>query len=98
MSAITNEQILANRNSQLAQTIDLAKQRDRVDNDTVSNHANLAASQNSRGDQVKNVFNATMEDGVSGVIPALASNNDVSLRGKHVDNLTFTFVAPLRSN
>jgi hypothetical protein len=39
-----------------------------------------------------------MEDGVPGVIAALASNNDVNLRGKHVDNLTLTFVAPLRSN
>jgi len=47
---------------------------------------------------VQNVFNATMKDRVSGVIAALASNNDVSLRGKHVNNLALTFVAPLRSN
>jgi hypothetical protein len=39
-----------------------------------------------------------MEDSVPRVIPTLASNNDVSLRGKHVDNLALTFVAPLRSN
>jgi hypothetical protein len=47
---------------------------------------------------VENVFNATMEDSVPGVIAALAANNDINLRGKHVDNLALTFVAPLRSN
>jgi hypothetical protein len=47
---------------------------------------------------MQNVFNAAMEDGVPRVIAALASNNDVSLRCKHVNNLALTFVAPLRSN
>jgi hypothetical protein len=39
-----------------------------------------------------------MEYSVPGVIAALASNNNINLSGKHVDNLAFTFVAPLRSN
>jgi hypothetical protein len=39
-----------------------------------------------------------MENSVTSVIAALAANNDVDLRGKHIDNLPFTFVAPLRSN
>src|SRR4029077_9830173 len=98
VSAVADQQIPANCNPQFAQAIDFAKQCNRVDNNAVSNHANLAASQNSRGDQVKNVFNATMEDSVSGIIAALAANNNVNLCGKHVDDLALTFVAPLRSN
>jgi hypothetical protein len=47
---------------------------------------------------VENVFNATMEDGVPGVIAALTANDDISLCGKNVDNLTLAFVAPLRSD
>jgi len=39
-----------------------------------------------------------VKDSVPRVIAALASNNDINLRGEHVDNLPFTFVAPLRSN
>jgi hypothetical protein len=47
---------------------------------------------------VENVFDATIENSVAGVIASLAADDDVSLRGKNVDNLTFAFVAPLRSN
>ena len=98
MSAVTNEQILANRNAKLAQTLDLAEQRDGVDNNTVSNYTNLAAAQYPRRDQVENVFHTTMKHRVTGVIAALTSNDDVSLCGKHIDNLTLAFVAPLRSD
>jgi hypothetical protein len=47
---------------------------------------------------VENVLDAAIENSVPGVIAALAANNDISLRGKHVDNLTLTFVTPLRSD
>src|SRR5436189_2272298 len=45
MSAIANEQVLIDFNSQFAQTIDLGEQRDRIDNNPISNHANFAASE-----------------------------------------------------
>jgi hypothetical protein len=39
-----------------------------------------------------------MDDSVPGVVSTLAADNNVSLRGEHVDDLTFSFIAPLRSN
>ena len=47
---------------------------------------------------MQNVFNATMEDRVSGIIAALASDNYVCSRSKHIDNLAFALVAPLHSD
>jgi hypothetical protein len=50
VSAVADQQIPPNCNPKFAQAIDLAEQRDRVNNDAVSNYANLTAPQNSRGD------------------------------------------------
>ena len=44
---------------------------------------------------MEHVFDAAMEDRVPGVVAALAADNDVALGGKHVDDLTLAFVAPL---
>src|SRR5262249_7764456 len=96
--AVANQQIPANCDTKFAQAFDLANQCDRIDHDSVSNYANFAAPENSRRDQVENVFKAMMENGMPGVIAALATNNNISLGRKDVDNLALTFVAPLRSN
>ena len=44
---------------------------------------------------MKDVFRAAMNDGVAGVISALAADDDVRLVGEHIDDLAFAFVAPL---
>src|ERR1700745_530382 len=44
------------------------------------------------------VFHAAMNDCMPGIIAALAADNDVRLRSKHVDNLAFALVAPLHSD
>ena len=36
-----------------------------------------------------------MNDGVAGVVAALAADDDVGLLGQNVDDLAFAFVAPL---
>ena len=47
---------------------------------------------------MQHIFHAAMEDCVPGIIAALAADNYVRSRSKHVDNLAFAFVAPLHSN
>ncbi len=39
-----------------------------------------------------------MNDGVTGVVPALAANDDVRLGREHVDDFALPFIAPLRAD
>ncbi len=59
---------------------------------------NLAAPQNAGRNQMEHVFRAAMDDGVAGIVTALAAHHDVRLRGQHVDDLALAFVAPLRAD
>src|SRR4029077_64434 len=68
------------------------------DNYAVSDHANFAVTQDSRRNQMQDIFHAAMNDCMPGIIAALAADNDVGLRSKDVDNLAFALVAPLHSN
>ena len=47
---------------------------------------------------MQNVFRAAMNDGVAGVVAALAADDDVRLRGQDVDDFAFPFIAPLRAD
>src|SRR6266566_5823757 len=98
MSAIANQQILADCDSQFAQTIDLRDERDRINDYAVADHANFPAPQDSRRNQVKNVFGTPMDNRVSGIVAALAADDNVGLGGEHVDDLPLSFIAPLRPN
>ena len=98
VSAIANEQVLVDLNPHLAQTVDLGDQRHRIDNNAVSNHADFTAPEDSGRDQMQNIFRAAMNDGVPGIVTALAADNDVGLGGKHIYDLALALVAPLHSN
>jgi len=47
---------------------------------------------------MQNIFRAAMNDGVPGIVTALAADNDVGLSGKHIYDLALALVAPLHSN
>ena len=47
---------------------------------------------------MQDVFGAAMNDRVSGIIAALAADDDVGLGREHVDDLPFPFIAPLRAD
>jgi hypothetical protein len=98
MRAIADEQAFVDINSQSAQAIYFGHKRDWIDNHAVSDHADFAAPQNSRRNQMQHVFHAAVDDCVPGIIAALAADNYVCPRSKHVDNLAFALVAPLHSN
>jgi hypothetical protein len=98
MSAVANEQILADCDAHVSQTVDLGDKGDRIDHNAVADHANFSAPENSRGDEVQNVFDASMNDGVSGIVSALAADDNVGFAREHIDDLAFSLIAPLRSN
>src|SRR5258708_7823268 len=98
MRAIADEQVLPDLDAQLAQAFDLGHERHGIDHDAIADDASFSAPQNSRRDQVQNVFRPAMDDGVPGVVPALAADDDVRLRGENVDDLALAFIAPLRAN
>ena len=47
---------------------------------------------------MQDVFRSAVNDGVAGVISALAANDDVRRAGEDVDDFAFAFVAPLRAD
>jgi len=96
MRAIANEQIPADRNSQLAQALDLGNERDGIDDGAVADYASFSTPEYAGRDQMQNVLHASMNDGMSSVVPSLAADNDVSFSGEDIDNLAFALVAPLR--
>jgi hypothetical protein len=96
--AIADEEVLPDFDTKLAQPLNLFYERNRIDHNAVADYAAFAATQNPRRNQVKNIFRAAMNDGVAGVVPALAPDHDVGLGGQDVDDLAFAFVAPLRAD
>src|SRR5215468_5735305 len=98
MRAIADEQIFVDVDPQSAQAVHFGHKRDWIDNYAVSDHADFAMPQDSRRNQMQHIFHAAVNDCVSGIIAALAANNDVRPRGKHVDNLAFALIAPLHSH
>ena len=44
---------------------------------------------------MQNIFFPALNDGMTGIIPALAANHDVGFRGQDIDDFAFPFIAPL---
>ena len=53
--------------------------------------------QNAARNQLQDVLRTADEDSVAGVVPALVSSDDVEAIGEKIDDLSFTFVTPLRT-
>jgi hypothetical protein len=47
---------------------------------------------------MEHIFFSTVNDGVAGVVAALAADDDVGIAGQDVDDLAFAFIAPLRAD
>ena len=98
MRATAHQKIFANFYSELAQVLDLGHERDRIDHHAVADDADFPAAQNSRRNEMENVGRAAVNDGVARVVTALAADDHIGLAREHVDDLAFSFVAPLRAN
>ena len=98
MRAVADEQVLPDLDPDFAQALDFAHERDRVDHDAIPDDAHFSRAQNAGGNEVQDVFVAALDDGVAGVISALAADDDVGVAGQDIDDLALAFIAPLRAD
>src|SRR5437763_16418536 len=98
MRTIAHQKILANFYTELAQVLDLGHERDRIDNYAIADDEDFSAAQNSRRNEMENVGRAAVNDGVAGVVTALAADDDIGLARERVNDLAVSFVARFRSN
>ena len=69
-----------------------------INNHTIANNRHGFAINNSGRDQVELKGIAIYNDGVSGVVAAVKTNDIVRFASKEIGNLSFAFVAPLSAN
>src|SRR5437764_14326706 len=98
MRAVADEQILPDLNAEFPQALDFGDERNRIDDDSISDHANFAAPQNAGRNEVQNVSLTVVDHGVAGVIAALAAHDDVGVSGQDVDDFPLPFIPPLRAD
>ncbi len=90
-----DEQAAGQLDAALFEAFDFADQRDRIDDDAVGDDAFFSRAQDAGGDEVQDEFFLADLDGVAGVVAALRADDDVGLLGEDVDDLSFSFIAPL---
>ena len=73
----------------------LFKQAKGVHHDAIADHANFAFPKDAAGDQVQDVFLTVADDGVSGIVSAGGTHDHVCVFREIIDNLAFSFIAPL---
>ena len=79
------------------QLVDFAQQSLRIDDNAVADDARNARVQNAGRDQAQHELLSVHVHGVSRVVTALIARNDGEMRRDEVDDLSFAFVAPLRT-
>src|SRR5207302_869486 len=98
MGGVAHQEIATNPDAKFSQALNFFHQRYRIDDNPVADHTNFTAPQNPRWNQMQNVFLAAMNDGVASVVATLTAHDDVGVGGKHVDDLSLSFVTPLRAD
>ena len=95
--AIRDAQLPANVDAVRFKRSHLLNQRGQVHHHAVANYGLHARAQNAARDQLENKFLFTDVNGMAGIMPALVARDNVKVFGEKVDNLAFSFVAPLRT-
>ena len=78
-----------------AQLIDLFDETEWVHDNAIADDAELPWPEDPAGDQVQYIFIAPADDGVSGIITASSTHDDVGTFGEVIDDFAFSFIAPL---
>ena len=77
------------------QCIDFLQQDEQIDDHTRTDHAQCVVIENARGQQVKNGFFAIDDNGVSGIVSALETDDHIYMSSKQVNDFSFAFISPL---
>ena len=92
---LADEKIAVDMHAQLSEAIDLLDQTDRIDHHAVADHADFAFAQDPRRNQVQHIFLLADENGVTSIVSSLGAHDDVRIVGEDINDLAFTFIAPL---
>src|SRR4051794_23235995 len=95
VSGFADEKVLVNLYPELFHSLDFVHQPDGINHHTVADDAYLVLAQNARRNQVQNVFFFSDVNRVTGIIAALGPHNDIGVLRQDVNDLSFSFVAPL---
>jgi hypothetical protein len=98
MRPIADEQPSTATDSRRFQGGDFLLERLQIDHNPISDNADFSRMENARGNQVKNVFPAVDQDGVSRIVASLVPGNYVEMFREKVHELPFSLVTPLSSN
>ena len=97
VGAVGNGQIRAYVDPRFLEGRHLLHQGEWVDHYAVADDGRHSRAQDAAGDQLQNIFGGANEDGVAGIVAALIPCHDVEAVGKQIDDLSFSFVSPLRA-
>ncbi len=97
VGAVTDEEIAGYFDARGLQSIDLAKQRGWVDDQTVSDHSFFSGTQDAARNQLEDEFFFADEDRVARVVSALIARDNIEPFGEEIDDFAFTLIAPLRA-
>jgi len=78
--------------------LQLGIERSRIDYDTVADHAGTLVVENTGRDKSQDKLSVADANGVTGIVAALISSDQVKMRRKDVDYLALAFIAPLGSH
>src|SRR5262245_24698633 len=95
VGAVADKKAATHRYSFILQHLHFTEKRLGIQDYTRANEANLAVMQDSRWDQMQDELLALDNHGVTRIVPALVSRNDVELFSQQIDDLSFAFIAPL---
>src|SRR2546425_8033057 len=75
----------------------LLDQCERIENHSTPDHTCDSRLKNSRWNEMQHVAAISDADGMSGIVAALITRHAVEAFRKNIDDLTFSFVAPLNA-
>src|SRR5439155_17594335 len=95
---VADLEVVADPHAELAKVVDFFQQRFRIDHHAVAQEAELPRVDDSGGEEAQRVMLVGELDRVPGVVTALKAGHDIEVVAQQVDDLSFSFVAPLRSD
>ena len=95
VGGFAEKEVAIDFDTELAQAFDFFDEADGVHDDAVADDAGFAATENSRGHKVEDIFLAFDEDGVAGVVTALRADDDIRLLRQNINDFALAFIAPL---
>ncbi len=95
MSLFRNKKTPLHINAFFLQDIHFFKKRLRINDNTVANHTDLVFVENARRNQMQDMRLIVKLHGMSGIVTALVADDNIALARQNIDNLSFSFIAPL---